>query len=168
MKPPGRKFGSQTDGKVDGFTCAIGTGGTLAGTGIYLKEQNSNIRIAAADPMGANMYHWFKSGELKSEGTSITEGIGQGRVTANIEGAPIDDAYQIDDAEALPIVFDLLKDEGLCLGGSSGINIAGAHAHGGGFGPGPYDCDHFVRLWHALSVEIIQPCIFEGKGSALS
>ncbi len=117
---------AQTDGKIDGFTCAIGTGGTLAGTAIALKERNPNIRIAAADPMGASMYHWYKYGELKAEGDSITEGIGQGRVTANLEGAPIDDAYQIPDAEALPLVFDLLKNEGLCLGGSSGINLAAA------------------------------------------
>ncbi|MBE8191099.1 MAG: cysteine synthase A [Alphaproteobacteria bacterium] len=116
----------QTNGAVDGFTCAIGTGGTLAGVAIALKERNKNIRIAAADPMGAAMYHWYKHGELKSEGTSITEGIGQGRLTANLEGAPIDDAYQISDDEALPIIFDLLREEGLCLGGSSGINIAGA------------------------------------------
>jgi cysteine synthase A len=155
IETTGPEIWQQTEGKVDGFTCAIGTGGTLAGTGIYLKQQNSDIRIAAADPMGANMYHWFKNGELKSEGTSITEGIGQGRVTANIEGAPIHDAYQIDDAEALPIVFDLLKHEGLCLGGSSGINIAGALRMAADLGPGPYDCDHFMRLWHTLSVEIV-------------
>ena len=136
IETTGPEIWRQTDGKVDGFTCAIGTGGTLAGIGMYLKEQNPNVRIAAADPMGANMYHWFKHGELRSEGTSITEGIGQGRVTANIEGAPIDDAYQISDAEALPIVFDLLKDEGLCLGGSSGINIAGALRMAKDLGPG--------------------------------
>ena len=136
IETTGPEIWRQTDGKVDGFTCAIGTGGTLAGIGIYLKEQNEKVRIAAADPMGANMYHWFKHGELRSEGTSITEGIGQGRVTANIEGAPIDDAYQISDSEALPIVFDLLKDEGLCLGGSSGINIAGALRMAEELGPG--------------------------------
>lgn len=122
----GPEIWRQTDGKIDGFTCAIGTGGTLAGTGMFLKEKNPAVKIAAADPMGAAMYHWYKDGELKSEGDSITEGIGQGRVTANLEGAPIDDAYQIPDEEALPMVFDLLKEEGLCLGGSSGINIAGA------------------------------------------
>ncbi|MEC8476108.1 MAG: cysteine synthase A, partial [Pseudomonadota bacterium] len=110
----GPEVWSQTKGKVDGFTCAIGTGGTLAGTGMFLKEKNNDIQIAAADPMGAAMYHWYKHGELKSEGTSITEGIGQGRVTANLVDAPIDDAYQISDEEALPIVFDLLKHEGLC------------------------------------------------------
>ena len=116
----------ETNGKIDGFTCAIGTGGTLAGVGIALKEKNKNIVIAAADPMGAALYHYYKFGELKAEGTSITEGIGQGRITANLEGAPIDDAFQIPDEEALPIVFSLLRDEGLCLGGSSGINVAAA------------------------------------------
>ena len=136
IETTGPEIWRQTDGKVDGFTCAIGTGGTLAGIGMYLKEQNPNVRIAAADPMGANMYHWFKHGELRSEGISITEGIGQGRVTANIEGAPIDEAYQISDTEALPIVFDLLKNEGLCLGGSSGINIAGALRMAEDLGPG--------------------------------
>ena len=94
------------------------------------------MRIVAADPMGAAMYNWIKHGELKSEGSSITEGIGQGRVTGNVEGAPIDDAYQIPDAEALPIVFDLLQDEGLCLGGSSGINVAGAIRLARELGPG--------------------------------
>ena len=136
IETTGPEIWQQTDGKVDGFTCAIGTGGTLAGTAIYLKQQNPEIRIAAADPMGASMYHWLKHGELRAEGTSITEGIGQGRVTANIEGAPIDDAYQIPDEEALPIVFDLLLEEGLCLGGSSGINIAGAMHLARDLGPG--------------------------------
>ena len=136
IETTGPEIWAQTAGKVNGFTCAIGTGGTLAGTAIYLKQQNPDIRIAAADPMGASMFHWFKHGELRAEGTSITEGIGQGRITANIEGAPIDDAYQISDAEALPIVFDLLLEEGLCLGGSSGINIAGAMHMARELGPG--------------------------------
>ena len=136
IETTGPEIWEQTEGKVDGFTCAIGTGGTLAGTAIYLKQQNPEIRIAAADPMGASMYHWLKHGELRAEGTSITEGIGQGRVTANIEGAPIDEAYQIPDEEALPIVFDLLLEEGLCLGGSSGINIAGAMHLARDLGPG--------------------------------
>src|SRR5499426_3180091 len=102
FRSTGPEIWEQTEGKVDGFTCAIGTGGTLSGVSTYLKKQNSRIRIAVADPMGAAMYHWFKHGELKSEGTSITEGIGQGRVTKNIEGALVDDAYRIPDAEALP------------------------------------------------------------------
>jgi cysteine synthase A len=121
---------------VDGFVCAIGTGGTLAGISMLLKEKNPRIRTAAADPMGAAMYHWFKRRELKSEGTSITEGIGLGRVTKNIEGAPVDDAYRISDAEALPLVFSLLREEGLCLGGSSGINVAGAIRLAQDLGPG--------------------------------
>ena len=136
VRSTGPEIWEQTDGKIDGFTCAIGTGGTLAGMSIYLKSRNKDIRTAVADPMGAAMYSYFKTGELKSEGTSITEGIGQGRITKNIDGAPIDDAYQITDAEALPIVFDLLKDEGLCLGGSSGINVAGAIRMAQEMGPG--------------------------------
>ena len=154
IETTGPEIWRQTDSKVDGFTCAIGTGGTLAGTGLYLKQQNANIRIAAADPMGAAMYHWYKHGELKSEGTSITEGIGQGRVTANLQDAPIDDAYQIADAEALPIVFDLLTEEGLCLGGSSGINIAGAKRMAADLGPGhtivTILCDYGTRYQSKL------------------
>ena len=150
----GPEVWSQTEGKVDGFTCAIGTGGTLAGTGMFLKEKNNDIQIAAADPMGAAMYHWYKHGELKSEGTSITEGIGQGRVTANLVDAPIDDAYQISDEEALPIVFDLLKHEGICLGGSSGINIAGAMRMAENLGPGhtivTILCDYGTRYQSKL------------------
>jgi cysteine synthase A len=132
----GPEIWEQTGGRVDGFICAIGTGGTLAGTGAFLKERRNSIRIAAADPMGAAMYHWIKHGELKSEGDSITEGIGLGRVTGNIRGAPIDDAYRIPDAEALPILFDLLRHEGLCLGGSSAINVAGAIRLARDLGPG--------------------------------
>jgi len=132
----GPEIWRQTEGKVDGFVCAIGTGGTLAGTSRFLKEKNPRIRTAAADPMGAAMYHWIKHQQLKSEGSSITEGIGLGRVTKNIEGAPVDDAYQIPDTEALPIVFDLLRNEGLCLGGSSGINVAGAIRMARDLGPG--------------------------------
>lgn len=122
----GPEIWQQTNGRIDGFTCAVGTGGTLAGVGIALKEHNSKIRIAAADPLGASIYSWIKTGELRAHGSSITEGIGQGRVTANLEGASIDDAYEISDEEALPIIFDLLEHEGLCMGGSTGINIAGA------------------------------------------
>jgi cysteine synthase A len=132
----GPEIWAQTQGRVDGFTCAVGTGGTLAGTAIALKEKNPRIRIAAADPMGAAIYSWIKTGELKSVGSSITEGIGQGRVTANLEGAPIDDAFQIPDEEALPIIFDLLEYEGLCMGGSTGINVAGAIRLARDLGPG--------------------------------
>ena len=132
----GPEIWEQTEGKVNGFTCAIGTGGTLAGVSMFLKQKNPKVRTTAADPMGAAMYSWIKHGELKSEGSSITEGIGLGRVTKNIEGAPVDDAYRIPDSEALPIVFSLLKDEGLCLGGSSAINVAGAIRLAKDLGPG--------------------------------
>lgn len=126
----------QTDGKVDGFICAVGTGGTLAGIGIGLKEKNKDIVIGIADPLGSALFNHYAHGELKSEGGSITEGIGQGRITKNLEGAPVDEAFQISDNEALPYIFDLLKDEGLCLGGSSGINIAGAIHLAKKMGPG--------------------------------
>jgi len=135
-KSTGPEIWNQTEGTIDGFTCAIGTGGTLAGTSTFLKEENKDIVTAVSDPMGAAMYNYFKHGELRSEGTSITEGIGQGRITKNIEGAPVDDAYQISDNEAVQICFDLLKEEGLCLGGSSGINVAGAIRMAKELGPG--------------------------------
>jgi len=132
----GPEIWRQTDGKIDGFSCAVGTGGTLAGIAIALKSFNSAVRIALADPMGAALYSYYTTGTLKSEGSSITEGIGQGRITKNLEGAPIDTAYQIPDAEAVPIIFDLLEHEGLCLGGSSGINVAGAVRLAKELGPG--------------------------------
>jgi cysteine synthase A len=132
----GPEIWAQTGGQIHGFICSIGTGGTLAGMGIYLKERNPRIKVAVADPMGAAMFHYFKNGELRSEGNSIIEGIGQGRITANIEGAPVDDAFQIPDEEALNVLFDLLKHEGLCLGGSSGINVAGAIRLARRLGPG--------------------------------
>ena len=132
----GPEIWQQTDGKVDGFVSAVGTGGTLAGVGMYLKEKNPKVRIGLADPMGAALYSYYTKGELKSEGSSITEGIGQGRITKNLEGAPVDAAYQIPDEEALPIIFQLLKQEGLCLGGSTGINVAGAIRMAKDLGPG--------------------------------
>ena len=132
----GPEIWRQTDGKVDAFVCSVGTGGTLAGVAMALKERRPAVRIAIADPMGAALYHYYKHGELRAEGSSITEGIGQGRVTRNLEGVPIDDAYQITDEEALPYIFDLLRYEGLCLGGSSGINVAGAVRLARDLGPG--------------------------------
>ena len=164
IETTGPEIWQQTEGKVDGFTCAIGTGGTLAGTAIYLKQQNPEIRIAAADPMGASMYHWLKHGELRAEGTSITEGIGQGRVTANIEGAPIDDAYQIPDEQALPIVFDLLLEEGLCLGGSSGINIAGAMHLARDLGPGHTIVTILCDFGTRYQSKLFNPAFLEEKG----
>jgi cysteine synthase len=132
----GPEIWEQTGGRVDGFSCAVGTGGTLAGVAIALKSRRSTVRIALADPMGAALYSYHTTGTLKSEGSSITEGIGQGRITKNLEGAPIDDAFQIPDEEAVPIIFDLLEHEGICVGGSSGINIAGAVRLAKLLGPG--------------------------------
>jgi len=126
----------ETNGKVDGFVCAVGTGGTLAGTAIGLKGHSKDVKIALADPLGAALHSYYTAGELKSEGSSITEGIGQGRITANLEGFTPDFSYQIHDDEALPIIFDLVQEEGLCLGGSSGINIAGAIRLARELGPG--------------------------------
>ena len=132
----GPEIWEQTAGKIDGFTCAVGTGGTLAGVSAYLKHRNPKVVTAAADPMGAAIYSWIKTGELKSQGSSISEGIGQGRVTGNLDGARIDDAFQIPDTEMLPILYDLLQKEGLLLGGSSGINVAGAIRLARPLGPG--------------------------------
>jgi cysteine synthase A len=132
----GPEIWKQTDGKVDGFTCAVGSGGTLGGVSLALKERNPNVKIALADPMGAALYSWYTRGELKAEGSSITEGIGQGRVTANLEGVTVDMAFQIKDEDALPLIFDLLQHEGLCLGSSSAINIAGAIQLARALGPG--------------------------------
>jgi cysteine synthase A len=126
----------QTGGRIDGFVSAVGTGGTLAGVSLGLKAVNPSIQVAIADPLGSALYHYYKHGTLKAEGSSITEGIGQGRVTANLDGAVIDRAYQITDDEAVPIIFDLLKHEGLCLGGSTGINVAGAIRLAKELGPG--------------------------------
>jgi cysteine synthase len=124
----GPEIWEQTDGKVDGFICSVGSGGTLGGVSMALKERSSKVRVGVADPGGASLYSYYTTGELKAEGTSITEGIGQSRITANLEGVDVDDAWRIEDADALKILFDLTKDEGMCLGGSSGINIAGAIA----------------------------------------
>ena len=132
----GPEIWQQTDGRIDGFVSSVGTGGTLAGVGIALKKRNKEITIALADPIGAALYSYYTTGVLKSEGTSITEGIGQGRITKNLEGAPVDVAFQIPDAEAVTLIFDLLEQEGLCLGGSTGINVAGAIRLARELGPG--------------------------------
>ena len=132
----GPEIWEQTEGKVDAFICAVGTGGTLAGTGAFLKEKNPEIQIGLADPMGAALYSYYTEGELSSWGDSITEGIGQGRITANLEDAVVDHPFQIPDEEALPVCFQLLQEEGLCLGSSSGINVAGAIRLAKELGPG--------------------------------
>ena len=132
----GPEIWADTDGRIDGFVSAVGSGGTLAGVGMALKERDAKVKIALADPHGAALYSFYTTGVLKSEGSSITEGIGQGRITANLEGAPVDFAYRIDDEEAVGIVFDLVEREGLLLGGSSGVNIAGAIRLARELGPG--------------------------------
>jgi len=132
----GPEIWTQTEGRIDGFICAIGTGGTLAGVSTLLKEKNKDIVIGLADPMGAAMYSHFKHGKLESEGSSITEGIGQGRITANVAAAVVDQPFRIPDTEGLPVLFDLLKHEGLCLGGSTAINVAGAIRLAREMGPG--------------------------------
>jgi cysteine synthase len=136
IQTTGPEIWNQTDGKVDGFICAVGSGGTLAGVSLALKERNKNIKIALADPMGAALYSYYKTGEMKSEGSSITEGIGQGRITKNLENIIVDDAFQIPDSEAIPTAFDLLEHEGLCMGGSTGVNVAGAIRLAKQMGPG--------------------------------
>ena len=144
----------QTDGKVDGFVASVGSGGTLAGVSIGLKAFNPKIRIALADPLGSALFSYYTTGTLKSEGSSITEGIGQGRVTANLDGATVDTAYQIPDSEAVPLIFDLLLHEGLCLGGSTGINVAGAIRMARELGPGhtivTVLCDYGTRYQSKL------------------
>jgi cysteine synthase A len=154
IETTGPEIWEQTDGKVDGFICAVGTGGTLAGVGMALKARNPKITIGLADPMGAALYSYYTTGELKATGSSITEGIGQGRITGNLEDAPIDVAFQIPDEEALPVIFDLLEHEGLCLGGSSGINVAGAIRLARHLGPGhtiaTVLCDYGTRYQSKL------------------
>lgn len=132
----GPEIYQQTDGKIDGFICSVGSGGTLGGVSMALKAKNPDIQIGIADPGGSKLYGYYKDGELASEGGSITEGIGQGRITANLEGIVVDRAYRITDTDALNILFELTQNEGLCLGGSSGINIAGAIAMAKDLGPG--------------------------------
>ena len=154
----------QTGGRVDGFTCAVGSGGTLGGVSLGLKAQNPKIRIALADPPGSALFAYYTRGELKAEGSSITEGIGQGRITANLAGAIVDTAYQIPDAESVALVFQLLAEEGLCLGASSGVNVAAAIRLARDLGPGhtvvTILCDYGTRYQSKL----FNPEFLAGKG----
>ena len=148
---------ADTDGKVDAFICAVGTGGTLAGVSTYLREKKPGVVIGCADPEGAAMYNYFKTGEAKpTEGNSVTEGIGLGRATPIVEDVEVERPYVIPDSEALPCIFDLAEHEGLALGGSSGINIAGAIRLARDLGPGTYDRHGALRLRLPLSVEAVQ------------
>ncbi|KAI6244326.1 Cysteine synthase A [Aphelenchoides fujianensis] len=160
----GPEIFEQTRGKVDGFICAVGSGGTLAGVAAALRERKPEVKIGLADPHGAALYSWYKDGELKSEGTSISEGIGQGRVTGNLEGLSIDYPFRVSDEEMLEVLYDLVMHEGLCLGGSAGINIAGAVKLARQLGPGhtivTVLCDHGSRYQSKL----FNPIFLKEKG----
>ena len=154
----------QTDGKVDGFVAAVGTGGTLAGIAAGLRGHDPAVKIGLADPLGAALYSYYTDGELKAEGESITEGIGQGRITANLEGFRPDFSWQIPDAEALPIIFDLVQEEGLCLGGSTGINIAGAIRLARELGPGHTIVTILADYGTRYQSKLFNPSFLRGKG----
>jgi cysteine synthase len=161
----GEEIWEQTDGKVDGFICAVGTGGTLAGISTALKEHNPDVTIGLADPAGASLYEYFRSGELKiSEGNSIIEGVGINHVTANVAQAKVDVAFMINDDEALPYIFDLLKHEGLCLGGTSGINIAGAVRLAQHLGPGHTIVTILCDYGNRYQSKLFNPVFLENKG----
>ena len=136
VETTGPEIWEQTGGRIDGFICAVGSGGTLAGVAEALRARSASVRIGLADPMGAALYHWYANGELKAEGTSISEGIGQGRITANLEGLDVDMPYQVPDEEMLQVIYDLATHEGLIMGGSTGINVAGAIRMARDLGPG--------------------------------
>jgi cysteine synthase A len=154
----------QTGGAVDGFICAVGSGGTLAGTGIGLRNMKPSVKIGLADPEGAALFEYYKNGELKSSGSSITEGIGQGRITANLEGFAPDFAYQIPDSEAVDIVFDIVENEGICLGGSSGINIAGAMRLARELGPGHTIVTILCDYGNRYQSKLYNPDFLRSKG----
>ncbi len=160
----GPEIWDQTDGKVDGFVCSVGTGGTLAGVAMALKERNRDIVIGLADPMGAALYSYYRHGELKSDGSSITEGIGQGRITKNLEGLSVDEPMQISDDEMLPCIFNLLKHEGLCLGGSSGINVAGAVRLAKKLGPGHTIVTILADFGSRYQSKLFNPAFLREKG----
>ena len=164
VETTGPEIWDQTDGKVDGFVSAVGSGGTIGGVSLALKDRNRAVQVALADPLGAALYSWIKTGELKSHGSSITEGIGQGRVTANLEGVEIDTAYEIPDEEALPIVFDLLQHEGLCLGGSTGINVAGAIRLARDMGPGHTIVTVLADYGNRYQSKLFNPQFLREKG----
>lgn len=161
----GAEIWDQTDGKVDGFVCAVGTGGTLAGVSTALKERNTDVTIGIADPLGASLYQYFNSGELQaSDGGSIIEGVGINHVTANVAQADVDVAFKISDEEALPYIFDLLKHEGLCMGGSAGINIAGAVRLAEHLGPGHTIVTLLCDYGNRYQSKLFNPVFLENKG----
>ena len=160
----GPEIWEQTNGTVDGFICAVGSGGTLTGVGNALKQRNPKIKIGLADPMGSALFNYYRDGELKSEGNSISEGIGQGRITKNLEKAIVDECFQITDHQALPIIYNLLQDEGLCMGGSTGINIAGAIELGKKMGPGHTIVTILCDWGHRYQSKVFNPSFLREKG----
>ncbi len=164
LEGTGPEIWRQTDGKVDAFVSTIGTGGTISGVGMALKERNADVRIVLADPHGAAMYSWFAHGELKADGDSITEGIGQGRVTSNVDGAPVDDQVRIGDAEALEVIFDIAEHEGLVLGGSTGINVAGAIRVARDLGPGHVVVTMLCDYGNRYQSKLFNPAFLREKG----
>jgi cysteine synthase A len=164
IRTTGPEIWRQTEGRIDAFVSAVGTGGTLAGVGIALKERNKDVKIVLADPDGAALYNYYAHGELKAEGSSITEGIGQGRITANLEGAPIDMWFNIKDKEALPLIFDLVVDEGLVLGGSTGINLAGAIRTAQELGPGHVIVTVLCDYGNRYQSKMFNPAFLREKG----
>ncbi len=160
----GQEIWQQTEGKLDAFICAVGSGGTLGGVSLALREKNPAITIGLADPGGAALYDYYTSGELRSEGTSITEGIGQGRITANLEGITVDKAYRIPDDEALEVLFALVENEGLCLGGSAGINIAGAVRLARDLGPGHTIVTILCDYGNRYQSKLFNPEFLRSKG----
>lgn len=160
----GPEIWDQTDGKVDGFICSVGSGGTIGGVSMALKERNPDVKIGLADPMGSAIYNYYAHGELKSEGGSITEGIGQGRITANLEGITVDEPFQVTDEEALDVIFKLLMEEGLCMGGSTGINVAGAVKLARKMGPGHTIVTVLCDWGHRYQTKIFNPAFLKEKG----
>ena len=160
----GPEIWAQTGGDVDGFICSVGSGGTLAGVAAALREKKADIKIGLADPYGAKLYSYYAEGELKAEGNSITEGIGQGRITANLEGLGVDMPYRISDAEALAYVFDLTVEEGLCLGGSAGVNIAGAVRMAEDLGPGHTIVTILCDYGHRYQSKVFNADFLRSKG----
>jgi cysteine synthase A len=160
----GPEIWHQTGGRVDGFICAVGTGGTLAGVSQYLRERKPQVKIGLADPLGAALYSYYAHGELKAEGSSISEGIGQGRVTQNLEGLEVDLPYQIPDEEMMTTLFELVREEGLCLGGSSGVNVAGAIRMARELGPGHVIVTVLCDLGTRYRSKLYNPAFLRDKG----
>ncbi len=167
IQTTGPEIWCDTNGEVSGFICACGSGGTLAGVASFLKDKNPNIQIGIADPDGAALYSYFTTGALQSEGSSITEGIGQGRITKNLEGLEVDHSYNISDEEALKVIFDLLENEGLCMGGSTGVNIAGAIRMGKELGPNSKIVTILCDYGNRYQSKIYNPDFLRSKGLPL-